>query len=192
MKPKIHESSFIDQNVRIGDYTKVWHFCHISKNAIIGEHCSLGQNVFIGENVQIGNNVRIQNNVSIYQGVELEDFVFCGPSCVFTNDMTPRAKFPKNKEYLNTLVRYGASIGANATILCGIEIGRHAIVGAGAVVTRSVLNHSIVIGNPAKHHGWACECGIKLDQTLECLRCKRSYKLDEGRLYLQSSDSRHD
>jgi UDP-2-acetamido-3-amino-2,3-dideoxy-glucuronate N-acetyltransferase len=183
MKPMIHDSSFVDQNVRIGDYTKVWHFCHISNNAIIGEHCSLGQNVYIGEHVQIGNNVKIQNNVSIYQGVELEDYVFCGPSCVFTNDMTPRAKYPKNKEYLETLVRYGASIGANATILCGIEIGRHAIVGAGAVVTKSVLNHSIVIGNPAKHHGWGCECGFKLSENLLCNNCKRQYLLNESGLY---------
>jgi UDP-2-acetamido-3-amino-2,3-dideoxy-glucuronate N-acetyltransferase len=183
MKPMIHESSFIDQNVRIGDYTKVWHFCHISNNAIIGEHCSLGQNVYIGEHVQMGNNVKIQNNVSIYQGVYLEDYVFCGPSSVFTNDMTPRAKYPKNKEYLKTLVRYGATIGANATILCGIEIGRHAIVGAGAVVTKSVLNHSIVIGNPAKHHGWACECGLKLIDTFHCNNCKRRYTLNEIGLY---------
>ena len=183
MKPMIHDSSFIDQNVRIGDYTKVWHFCHISNNARIGEHCSLGQNVYIGEHVLIGNNVRIQNNVSIYQGVELEDYVFCGPSCVFTNDMTPRSKYPKNKKYLNTSVRYGATIGANATILCGIEIGLHAIVGAGAVVTKSVLNHSIVIGNPAKHHGWACECGFKLSETLHCNNCKRHYSLNGSGLY---------
>lgn len=183
MKPIIHESSFIDQNVRIGDHTKVWHFCHISNNVIIGEHCSLGQNVYIGENVQIGNNVRIQNNVSVYQGVELEDYVFCGPSCVFTNDMTPRSKYPKNKAYLRTIVRYGASIGANSTILCGIEIGRHAIVGAGAVVTKPVLNYSIVIGNPAKHHSWACECGQKLSETLCCNKCKKNYSLNELGLY---------
>jgi UDP-2-acetamido-3-amino-2,3-dideoxy-glucuronate N-acetyltransferase len=183
MKPIIHESSFIDQNVRIGDYTKVWHFCHISNNVRIGEHCSLGQNVFIGENVQIGNNARIQNNVSVYQGVELEDYVFCGPSCVFTNDMMPRSKYPKNKAYLKTTVRYGASIGANATILCGIEIGRHAIVGAGAVVTKSVLNHSIVIGNPAKHHGWGCECGFKLSENLHCNNCKRQYSTNGLGLY---------
>jgi UDP-2-acetamido-3-amino-2,3-dideoxy-glucuronate N-acetyltransferase len=183
MKPKIHESSFIDQNVHIGDYTSVWHFCHISSNSTIGEHCSLGQNVYIGENVQIGNNVRIQNNVSVYQGVELEDYVFCGPSCVFTNDMTPRSKYPKNKAYLKTTVRYGASIGANATILCGIEIGRHAIVGAGAIVTKSVLNHSIVIGNPAKHHGWGCECGFKLSENLRCNNCKREYSTNGLGLY---------
>ena len=183
MKPMIHDSSFIDQNVRIGDYTKVWHFCHISNNAIIGEHSSLGQNVYIGENVRIGNNVKIQNNVSVYQGVELEDYVFCGPSCVFTNDMTPRSKYPKNKAYLKTTVRYGASIGANATILCGIEIGRHAIVGAGAVVTKSVLNHSIVIGNPAKHHGWACECGHKLNVDLNCSECHRVYLEETTGLY---------
>jgi UDP-2-acetamido-3-amino-2,3-dideoxy-glucuronate N-acetyltransferase len=183
MKPMIHESSFIDQNVRIGDYTKVWHFCHISNNAIIGEYCSLGQNVYIGENVWIGNNVRIQNNVSVYQGVELEDYVFCGPSCVFTNDMTPRSKYPKNKEYMKTIVRYGASIGANATILCGIEIGRHTIIGAGSVVTKSVLNHSIVVGSPARHYGWACECGLKLSETLLCNYCKRQYLLNGFGLY---------
>jgi UDP-2-acetamido-3-amino-2,3-dideoxy-glucuronate N-acetyltransferase len=178
MKPIIHESSVVDQNALIGDFTKVWHFCHISKNAIIGKHCSLGQNVYIGENVLIGNNVKIQNNVSVYQGVELEDYVFCGPSSVFTNDMTPRSKYPKNKDYLKTIVKYGATIGANATILCGIEIGCHAIIGAGAVVTKSVMKHSIVIGNPAVHHGWACECGSKLDETFQCDICQRHYFLD--------------
>ena len=179
----IHESSFIDQNVRIGDYTKVWHFCHISKNATIGEHCSLGQNVYIGEDVVIGDNVKIQNNVSVYQGVTLEDYVFCGPSCVFTNDLTPRSKYPKQKQYLKTLVKHGATIGANATILSGIEIGRHSVIGAGAVVTKSVLNQSIVIGNPAKHHSWACECGQKLDNDLICVTCHRKYNEGPNGLY---------
>jgi UDP-2-acetamido-3-amino-2,3-dideoxy-glucuronate N-acetyltransferase len=179
----IHSTAILGNNVKVGNATNVWHFSHISNNATIGESCNLGQNVFIGEYVLIGNNVKIQNNVSVYQGVELEDYVFCGPSCVFTNDMTPRSKYPKNKEYLKTIVRYGASIGANATVLSEIEIGRHAIVGAGAVVTKSVLNHSIVIGNPAKHHGWACECGLKLSETLRCNNCKRNYSLNELGLY---------
>jgi len=183
MRPMIHESAIVDKNVCIGEYTKVWHFCHISNNSIIGNHCSLGQNVYIGENVILGSHVKIQNNVSVYQGVVLEDYVFCGPSCVFTNDMTPRSQYPKNRDYIKTIVRYGASIGANATILCGIEVGRHAIIGAGAVVTKSVLNHSILIGNPAKHHAWVCECGLKLNENHYCDNCKRQYSLNILGLY---------
>jgi UDP-2-acetamido-3-amino-2,3-dideoxy-glucuronate N-acetyltransferase len=186
MKQYIHESSIVDQNAKIGEGTKIWHFCHISRNSVIGKSCSLGQNVFIGENVVIGNNVKIQNNVSLYQGVILEDFVFCGPSSVFTNDLTPRSKFPKLKKYIKTLVKYGATIGANATILCGIEIGCHAVVGAGAVVTKSVMAHSIVIGNPARHHAWACECGQKLDNVLVCEACQRKY--NEGPIGLYEKD----
>lgn len=183
MKSYIHESSIVDQSAIIGDNTRIWHFCHISRNSFVGEFCSLGQNVYIGEDVVIGDYVKIQNNVSVYQGVTLQDYVFCGPSCVFTNDLTPRSKFPKQKNYLRTLVKYGATIGANATILCGIEIGRHAVIGAGAVVTKSVLDHSIVIGNPAKHHAWACICGAKLNQDFKCINCQRNYILGSEGLY---------
>lgn len=147
----VHESSYIDDNVEIGAGTKIWHFCHIQCGARIGNNCSLGQNVNISNNVKIGNNVKIQNNVSVYEGVELEDGVFCGPSCVFTNDLTPRAEFPKGREeYKKTLVKHGASIGANATIVCGVTIGKYAMVAAGAVVTKDVPDYMLVMGVPAQ------------------------------------------
>lgn len=147
----IHESSYIDEDVEIGKGTKIWHFCHIQSGARIGKNCSLGQNVNVSNNVRIGNNVKIQNNVSVYEGVELEDGVFCGPSCVFTNDLTPRAEFPKGRaEYKKTLVKHGASIGANATIICGNTIGEYAMVAAGAVVTKDVPDYTLVAGVPAK------------------------------------------
>ena len=141
----VHESSYIDDDVEIGEGTKIWHFCHIQKGARIGKNCSLGQNVNVSNNVIIGNNVKIQNNVSVYEGVELEDGVFCGPSCVFTNDLTPRAEFPKGSTgYKKTLVKHGASIGANATIVCGHTIGEYAMVAAGAVLTRDVEPYMLV------------------------------------------------
>lgn len=147
----VHESSYVDENVTIGDNTKIWHFCHVQKGAVIGDNCSLGQNVNIANNVKIGNNVKIQNNVSVYEGVELEDGVFCGPSCVFTNDLTPRAEYPKGSaNYKKTLVKHGASIGANATIVCGHTIGEYAMVAAGAVVTKDVPAYTLVAGVPAK------------------------------------------
>ncbi len=150
----IHESSYVDDNVVIGAGTKVWHFCHIQSGARLGENCSLGQNVNIGNNVVIGNGVRIQNNVSVYEGVEIEDNVFLGPSCVFTNVLMPRADHPVNGKYKRTLVREGASLGANCTIVCGHTIGRRAMVGAGAVVTKDVPDYAIVVGVPAKIMGY--------------------------------------
>ena len=183
MSSFVHESSVIDQNVKIGEGTKIWHFCHISNNAQIGSNSSLGQNVFVGQHVQIGDYVKIQNNVSVYEGVTLEDYVFCGPSCVFTNDLSPRSKYPKNRQYIETLVRVGATIGANATIVCGNSIGRHSLIGAGALVTKPVKDFSIVVGNPARHVGWVCECGLKLSSSLSCERCHREYELKEDSLY---------
>lgn len=173
----VHETSVIDDNVSIGPDTKIWHFCHIQSGAVIGENCSLGQNVNVGNNVRIGKNCKIQNNVSLYEGVELEDYVFCGPSCVFTNDLTPRAKYPKGRAgYLKTRIKEGASIGANATVVCGHTVGRWALIGAGAVVTTDVPNHALMLGIPAKRKGWACECGALLGAGLRCAHCGRHYQ----------------
>ena len=156
----VHESSYVDENVEIGEGTKIWHFCHIQSGARIGKNCSLGQNVNISNNVVIGNGVKIQNNVSVYEGVELEDFVFCGPSCVFTNDLTPRAKYPKGREgFKKTLVKECASIGANATIVCGYTIGKCAMIAAGAVVTCDVPDCALMAGVPAKQVGKVDEFG---------------------------------
>lgn len=160
----VHESSYVDDGAIIGDRTKIWHFCHIQKDAVIGHDCTVGQNVNISNNVTIGNYVKIQNNVSVYEGVELEDGVFCGPSCVFTNDLTPRARFPKGREsYRKTLVKEGASIGANATIVCGHVIGRFAMVAAGAVVTKDVPDYALVAGVPAVIIGTVDEEGNRIN-----------------------------
>lgn len=176
----IHESSIVDDHAAIGSGTKIWHFCHIQSGAIIGEKCSLGQNVNISNNVKIGNGVKIQNNVSVYEGVEIEDDVFCGPSCVFTNDLTPRAKYPKGHEnYKKTLIKQGASIGANATIVCGHTIGKWAMIGAGAVVTSDVLDYALMLGVPAKRVDWVCECGERLHGQLSCVKCGRKYQVTE-------------
>lgn len=173
----VHPSSFVDANVEIGKGTKIWHFCHIQSGARIGENCSFGQNVNVSNNVTIGNGCKVQNNVSVYEGVELEDFVFCGPSCVFTNDLTPRAKYPKgHAAYKKTIVKEGASIGANATIVCGHTIGKWALIGSGAVVTKDVPNHALMLGIPAERKGWACECGHVLGTDLICPICGRHYK----------------
>mgnify|MGYP003204444022 FL=1 len=178
----IHPTSIVDDDVEIGEGTKVWHFCHIQSGARIGKNCSFGQNVNVSNNVKIGNGVKIQNNVSIYEGVELEDYVFCGPSCVFTNDLTPRAKYPKGQVgYKKTIVEEGASIGANATIVCGHKIGQWALIGAGAVVTSNVPAHALMLGVPARRKGWACECGELLSETLVCTKCGRNYReTDDG------------
>lgn len=159
----IHPSSYIDENVEIGEGTKIWHFCHIQSGVKIGKNCCLGQNVNISNNVTIGDSCRIQNNVSLYEGVELEDGVFCGPSCVFTNDLMPRAEFHKGHEkYMKTIVKKGASIGANATIVCGHTIGEYAMIAAGAVVTKDVPDHALVVGIPAKIVGFVDEKGNKV------------------------------
>ena len=157
-----HETAIIDENVTIGAGTKIWHFSHIMSNAILGERCNIGQNVVISPNVVLGNNVKVQNNVSIYEGVTCEDDVFLGPSMVFTNVINPRSAIVRKNEYLKTIVRKGASIGANATIVCGNEIGEYAMIGAGAVITKTVKPYELVVGNPAKHLGWVSEYGHRL------------------------------
>lgn len=177
----VHESSYIDENVDIGEGTRIWHFSHIQSGSKIGENCTIGQNVNVGNNVIIGNFVKIQNNVSVYEGVTLEDYVFCGPSMVFTNVLDPRCKYPQrgSKFYRKTLVREGVSIGANATIICGSTIGRHAFIGAGSVVTKDVPDYALVVGVPTKLVGWVCECGEKLcfadSNRAICRKCKLSY-----------------
>lgn len=178
----VHQSSFVDDNVTIGEGTKIWYFCHIQSGAKIGKHCSFGQNVNISNNVIIGDGCKIQNNVSLYEGVVLEDHVFCGPSCVFTNDLTPRAKYPKGPAgYKKTLVKEGVSIGANATIICGNTIGKWALIGSGAVVTKNVPDHALMLGVPAIQKGWVCECGAVLNESLECKACGRTYeRIDSG------------
>ena len=166
-----HETAVIDDKVIIGDNTKIWHFSHIQSNAKIGRNCSLGQNTNISNNVIIGNYVKIQNNVSVYEGVELQDYVFCGPSMVFTNIKIPRSEFPQNKsiKYKKTLVKKSASIGANATIVCGITIGEFALVGAGSVVTKDVKPFEMVYGVPAKHQGWVSKAGNTLQFNEDCV-----------------------
>ncbi|MDA3871858.1 MAG: DapH/DapD/GlmU-related protein [Candidatus Marinimicrobia bacterium] len=181
----LHESSFIDENVKIGDGTKVWHFSHIQSGSTIGENCSIGQNVNVGNNIKIGNGVKIQNNVSVYEGVELEDYVFCGPSMVFTNVMNPRSEFPQkgSEFYHKTLVKKSASIGANATIICGHTIGKYAFVAAGSVVTKDVPNYGLVVGVPARRIAWVCECGDKLefsDSETVCKKCGKKYRKNEN------------
>jgi UDP-2-acetamido-3-amino-2,3-dideoxy-glucuronate N-acetyltransferase len=173
----VHESSIVDNNVEIGKGTKIWYFCHIQSGATIGEGCSFGQNVNVSNNVKIGNGCKVQNNVSIYEGVELEDYVFCGPSMVFTNDLTPRAKYPKGSAgYKKTVLHTGASIGANATVVCGHEVGKWAMVAAGAVVTKNVRDYALVAGVPAREIGWVCECGERLGTDLICSKCERKYE----------------
>jgi UDP-2-acetamido-3-amino-2,3-dideoxy-glucuronate N-acetyltransferase len=179
-----HETAVIDDGAKIGDDTKVWHFSHVCAKAVIGERCSIGQNVFVANNATVGNGVKVQNNVSLYEGVILEDYTFCGPSMVFTNVKTPRSKFPRNtaSDYYETRVRYGASIGANATIVCGIEVGKWSFVAAGAVVTKNVPNYALMAGVPAKIIGWACACGETLkfaNGTTTCL-CEREYSITAG------------
>ena len=176
----VHESSYVDDGVKIGDGTRIWHFCHIISGTTIGNSCNIGQNVVIGSNVSVGNSCKIQNNVSIYEGVELEDNVFCGPSMVFTNVFTPRSHVSRKNEYLPTLVRQGATIGANATIICGNEIGAFAFIGAGAVVTRSVPAQALVVGNPATQIGWMCKCGERLPESNHCNRCDSKYEINDS------------
>ena len=182
----VHESSYVDEPCEIGDGTKIWHFSHIMQNCVIGENCNIGQNVVISPNVVMGRNCKIQNNVSVYTGVVLEDDVFCGPSMVFTNVVNPRSEIVRKGEYQKTLVKRGASIGANATVLCGLTIGEFAFIGAGAVVTRNVEDYALVVGNPARRSGWMCRCGIKLPEpdgeAVRCGACGAAYRLEADSL----------
>jgi len=184
----VHESSYVDEPCEIGEGTKIWHFSHVMVNSRIGRRCNLGQNVVISPDVIIGDNVKIQNNVSVYTGVQLEDDVFCGPSMVFTNVTNPRSHVSRKDEYRVTLVKQGASIGANATVVCGHTIGRYAFIGAGAVVIRDVPDFAIVAGNPSKLIGWMCQCGIKLkmsadlskEERASCPACETAYLKSAG------------
>jgi UDP-2-acetamido-3-amino-2,3-dideoxy-glucuronate N-acetyltransferase len=172
-----HPSAAIDEPCEIGEGTKIWHFTHVMRDSSIGTNCILGQNVHVASGVRIGDNVKIQNNVSLYTGVELQDDVFCGPSMVFTNVTTPRSHVNRKSEYRRTLVKHGASLGANCTIVCGVTIGRYAFVGAGAVVTRDIPDHALVVGVPARRVGWVCRCGVRLDASGMCLSCGAAYSL---------------
>lgn len=185
----VHETAIVDNGATIGDRTKIWHFSHISSGATIGSDCSFGQNVFVARGVRIGNGVKVQNNVSIYEGVVLEDYVFCGPSMVFTNVRTPRSAFPRNTaaDYLETRVKHGASVGANATIVCGTTVGEWAFIAAGAVVTKDVAPYALMAGVPARRIGWVCQCGITLTfdrDAATCRECGRRYTLQDGRVTL--------
>lgn len=182
-EPFIHESSYVDEGAVLGAGTKVWHFSHVMPGAVIGERCNLGQNVVVMGGTRIGDNVKIQNNVSIYEGVELEDDVFCGPSCVFTNVINPRSHVSRRHEYRRTLVRRGATIGANATIVCGVTLGRYAFIGAGAVVTSDVPDYALMVGVPARRVGWVCSCGERLDLAggeAACRACGAGYREQTG------------
>ncbi len=176
----VHESAYVDDGARIGKGTKIWHFCHVMPDAVIGEGCNLGQNVVVMPRVEVGNRVKIQNNVSLYEGVVLEDEVFCGPSCVFTNVSTPRASVSRRGEYQRTHVRRGATIGANATIVCGVTLGEFCLVGAGAVITSDVPPFALMVGVPARRVGWMCRCGERLHPTGDkaiCERCSAGYRV---------------
>jgi|TARA_B110000037_G_scaffold3994_1_gene4343 UDP-2-acetamido-3-amino-2,3-dideoxy-glucuronate N-acetyltransferase len=186
----IHESSFIDDNVEIGQGTKIWHFSHILKDSKIGNDCNFGQNVVVGPNVVIGNNVKIQNNVSVYEGVTLEDSVFCGPSCVFTNVDNPRSEIVRKKQLRKTFVKRGVTLGANCTIICGVSIGAFAFIGAGAVISKDVPSYALMVGVPAKQIGWMSEYGEKLDLPLTgnaettCKHTAQKYELKGNQVTL--------
>ena len=179
----IHNSAIVSDDSQIGSETKIWHYSHIFGNSIIGKNCMLGQNVMVGPKVIIGSNCKIQNNVSLYKGVIIEDNVFCGPSCVFTNVKTPRAFIDRSNEFTQTIIRKGTSIGANATIICGVELGEYSMIGAGALVSKDVKPYSLVIGSPAKHIGWVSEAGERLDEGLICKRTGELYEKKNGNLY---------
>lgn len=183
---KVHETSLVGDNVKIGDGTRIWQFCNIMDGVEIGENCNIGMNVFMETGVKIGNHVTIKNNISIYSGVECEDDTFLGPNCVFTNVLTPRSFISRKNEFKKTIVHKGASLGANCTIVCGHDIGRYAMVGSGAVVTKNVPDYTLVVGNPAKKLGYVCECGERIhagaDMEYACSRCGKKYRMIGERL----------
>ncbi|MFT4101207.1 MAG: acyltransferase [Burkholderiaceae bacterium] len=179
---RIHPTAIVDDGAQIGDGTAIWHWVHVCGGARVGRNCSLGQNVFVGNRTTLGDNVRVQNNVSIYDNVFLEDDVFCGPSMVFTNVINPRAHVSRKDEYRDTHVRRGASLGANSTVVCGVEIGRYAMIGAGAVITRDVPPYALMVGAPARRRGWVCRCGVKLGAEsgeTRCTACGCHYRIDD-------------
>ncbi|MBN2038725.1 MAG: N-acetyltransferase [Spirochaetes bacterium] len=188
----VHESSYVDDNVQIGKDTKIWHFSHVLGNSVIGERCIIGQNVVLGPNVKVGNGCKMQNNVSVYPGVELEDDVFCGPSMVFTNVINPRAFIERKHEFKKTLIKKGATLGANSTIVCGNTIGEFAMIAAGAVVTKDVLDYALMAGVPAKRIGWVCECGVTLhnfkDGNAVCSACGKKY-IEQNQVLRENIDS---
>ncbi len=187
-KPQIHATAIIDDGaVTIGSGTAIWHFSHILPRTYIGKNCNIGQNVVIGPDVCVGDGCKIQNNVSIYKGVTLEGNVFCGPSMVFTNVYNPRAHIRRMDEIRPTLIKYGASLGANCTIVCGVTIGRYALVGAGSVITRDVPDHALVYGCPGRRRGWVCECGEKLDDDMTCPACNTSFHFDTSNTLCKAS-----
>lgn len=186
----VHESSYVDKGAQVGEGAKIWHFSHVMPGAVIGEGTVLGQNVNVGSAAVLGKNCRIQNNVSLYDRVELEDDVFCGPSCVFTNVINPRAFMNRKEEYRVTRVKKGASIGANATIVCGVTLGEYCFIGAGSVVTKDVPSHALVYGTPARQHGWICRCGEKLsgekNKIMTCSACGKQYEKESEGLVIIS------
>lgn len=191
----VHPSAFVDEPCEIGAGTKIWHFCHVMRNARIGQNCIFGQNVFVASSVEIGNHVKIQNNVSVYEGVTLGDYVFCGPSMVFTNVINPRGGIERKSEFQPTIVERGVTFGANSTILCGHRIGEFAFIGAGAVVTRDVPPYALLVGNPARQSGWMCRCGVKLPGKkgrLVCSACAATYEEREAKLYALGNGQRKD
>jgi len=185
----IHASAIVDDGASIGSGTKVWHFVHVLSGTKIGEHCVLGQNVMVGPDVIIGDGCKLQNNVAVYKGVTLEEDVFCGPSCVFTNVLTPRAFVERKNEFAQTLVRRGATIGANATIVCGVAIGQYAMIGAGAVVTRDIPDYALVVGNPSRRIGWVSRSGERLSEDLTCPRTGETYReTDNGLVRIEANE----
>ena len=193
----VHESSYVDDDIEIGEGTKIWHFCHIMKNTKIGKCCNIGQNCVIGPNVILGNNVKVQNNVSIYEGVELEDDVFCGPSMVFTNVINPRSHISRKHEFKKTKLCKGTTVGANATIICGHVLGKYSFVGAGSVVTKDAPDYAMLYGNPARIHGYMCQCGVKLingskleeGKSYKCKECNLEYSVSNGILKLSTPNN---